>query len=142
MTAMGDNEEFFRACRTGKLETIRKLLDKGIDPDARDDNGLTGLIWAGRKGQIESARLLLERGARIDLGDNRGRTALFHATCFDRQEFVAWIARAGASLNPVDCHGWTPLDFALQEYPDGVAVTLGQLGGVTRYRQGKGSEPA
>jgi ankyrin repeat protein len=91
-------------------------------------------MWAGRKGQVESAKLLLEHGADIDLGDNRGRTALFHATCFNRGEFVAWIASAGANVNPVDCHGWTPLDLAIVEFPEQVAVTLRQLGAMSARR--------
>jgi hypothetical protein len=36
MVAMSDADTFFRACRTGKVEKIRKLLDAGIDPDAID----------------------------------------------------------------------------------------------------------
>ena len=131
---MDDLAKFFRACRTGKTEMIRSLLDKGIDPNARDEDFLTGLIWAGRKGKIETAQVLLERGALIELGDKRDRTPLFHAAVFNRQEFVCYLASLGANVNPVDCHGCTPLDIALMEYPDQMGVTLKQLGGIAKRR--------
>ena len=129
---MGDPEKFFRACRTGNTGVLRTLLERGIDADARDENFLTGMIWAGRKGKIESARILLEHGAAIELGDKRGRTPLFHAATFARCDFVEYLASAGANVNPVDCHGCTPLDLAVMEYPrpGKMVATLQRLGGV------------
>jgi len=129
---MDDSEKFFRACRTGNAGVIRTLLERGIDADARDEDFLTGMIWAGRKGKIESARILLGYGAAIELGDKRGRTALFHAATFSRCDFVEYLASVGANVNPVDCHGCTPLDLAVMEYPrpGKMVPTLLRLGGV------------
>jgi ankyrin repeat protein len=127
--AMDDLAKFFRACRTGNVKVIQQLLDKGLDPNARDEDFLTGLIWAGRKGKLESARVLLERGAELETGDKRCRTSLFHAAVFNRREFVEYLAGIGANVNPVDTHGCTPLDIARIEYPDEMAVTLKALGG-------------
>jgi ankyrin repeat protein len=129
---MNDSQKFFRACRTGNVATIEAMIEKGVDVDALDEDKLSGLIWAGRKGQIESARVLLERGAAIELGDNRGRTALFHAAAFCHCEFVEYLAGVGANVNPIDCHGCTPLDIARLEYPrpGQMVATLERLGGV------------
>ncbi len=136
---MDNYEKFFRACRTGNVTVIRTLLASGIEVDARDENHLTGLIWAGRKGALESARVLLEHGAEIDLGDRRGRTALFHAATFGRCDLVRYLASAGANVNPVDCHGCTPLDLAVMEYPKPGAMLamLKDLGAV----HGKDARP-
>ena len=111
---------------------IQALIAKGVDPNARDEDFLTGLIWAGRKGKIDSAVVLLEHGAEIELGDKRGRTALFHAATFSRSDFVEYLASVGANVNPIDSHGCTPLDIAVMEYPKPgeLVATLEKLGGV------------
>jgi ankyrin repeat protein len=103
---------FFDACSSGRLELIAEVLSAGGPPDVRDENQLTGLIWAARKGQIPVARMLLDHGASIEAADVRGRTALFHAVSYKRYEFVEFLAQAGANLSPVDSHGWSPLDVA------------------------------
>jgi ankyrin repeat protein len=129
---MDNSAKFFRACRTGNTTVIRALLEKGVDVNSRDEDHLTGLIWAGRKGKIESALVLLEHGAEIELGDKRGRTALFHAATFGRCDFVEYLASAGANVNPIDSHGCTPLDIAIMEYPKPgeMVPTLEKLGGI------------
>ena len=131
---MDDLAKFFRACRTGNVDLISDLLGKGIDPNSRDEDYLTGLIWAGRKGKIQSARVLLEHGAELELGDKRCRTPLFHAAVFNRCEFVQFLFSKGANVNPVDTHGCTPLDIALIEFPHEMAVTLKALGGRPKWR--------
>ncbi|MBL8297712.1 MAG: ankyrin repeat domain-containing protein [Rhodanobacteraceae bacterium] len=126
--------KFFRACRTGNIKVIRECLGDGLDPNSRDEDFLTGLIWAGRKGKIESAQVLLEHGAELEAGDKRCRTALFHATVFNHLEFVEYLVARGANVNPVDMHGCTPLDIALIESPTQMAVTLKKLGGYPKWR--------
>ena len=54
---------FFRACRTGELDKVRERLVKGISSETRDQDGLTGLIWASRVGNVKVAELLLQFGA-------------------------------------------------------------------------------
>jgi ankyrin repeat protein len=103
---------FFYACGYGSLAAARFLLDRGIDPAARNEQGETALHWACWSPEPEAIKLLLERGAPVDAKDNR-----FHATPLDmalwtwnnkpeeevRQrpyEAVALLVRAGAKLDP------------------------------------------
>ncbi len=88
------------------------MLQAGVDPESRDSNQLTGLIWAGRKGHIEVASKFLQFGANINGEDIRKRTALSHAVAYKRHEFVLFILEKGAEANLADIHGWTPLDIA------------------------------
>lgn len=88
------------------------MLQAGVDPESRDSNYLTGLVWAGRKGHIEVANEFLRFGANINGEDIRKRTSLSHAVAYKRHEFVLFILEKGAEPNPVDIHGWTPLDIA------------------------------
>lgn len=89
------------------------MLEAGVDPEARDSNQLTGLIWAGRKGRVEVVEELLRKGTRIDGEDIRRRTALSHAVAYQQYCFVEFICKRGANLDPVDIHGCTPLDIAI-----------------------------
>jgi len=111
------------------------MLRLGTDPEARDTYHLTGLIWAGRKGRIEVAEALLSFGANIDAVDLRKRTALSHAVAYKRRPFVKYLIERGAAVNPVDVHGWTPLDIALSDRDEQTAALLRSHGGVS----GKGS---
>ncbi|MCC6151164.1 MAG: ankyrin repeat domain-containing protein [Planctomycetes bacterium] len=134
------SQKFFSACSTGKLEVVKGFLDNGVDPDARDKYGLTGLMWTGRKGHVQVAQLLLSRGAGIELGDANRRTALFHGVTFQRYELVKFLAQQGANVSPVDYHDWTPLDFSRTSGHKKMVALLEALGGLGRYTEGK-SQP-
>jgi ankyrin repeat protein len=101
---------FLYACGYGSIDAARFLLDRGVDPGARDDEGQTALHWAAWSPQIDVTKLLLQRGAPVDAKDQR-----FHATPLDvalwswnnaaeedregYYEAVAALARAGGALD-------------------------------------------
>ncbi len=39
------------AASDGEVETVRSLLEKGVDIDAKDDKGMTALMGAGKWGR-------------------------------------------------------------------------------------------
>ena len=59
------------------LATVRDLLDRGANVNARSDAGATALIWAWSN--VVVARLLIERGADINTRSADGRTPLLAA---------------------------------------------------------------
>jgi hypothetical protein len=130
------NNKFFRACSSGKTDVVAAYVDSGIDPNARDQYQLTGLMWAGRKGRIEVADLLIKRGADIEAGDARGRTALFHAAAYNRCEFVQFLAKLGANVSPIDLDDCTPLDIATGGPDLKMVALLESLGGVRKSTEG------
>ena len=74
---------------------MRRLLDAGVDVNARYGNELTALMWAagysdgaGALDAEEVVTLLLDRGATIDAADDRGRTALMIAAEADHASIV------------------------------------------------------
>jgi hypothetical protein len=123
--------QFIRACSTGKPEVVLELLQGGLSPETRDTYGLTGLIWTARKGRVGVAEVLLASGADLEAKDRTARTALHHAVALRHPEFVEFIAKRGAFLNPVDMHGCTPLDLATMA-GDKMVALLEQLGAERR----------
>ncbi|MEX2172326.1 MAG: ankyrin repeat domain-containing protein [Pirellulales bacterium] len=120
---------FIRACSSGDATMVAQLLREGVAADTRDKYKLTGLIWAGRKGHVEVAKILLLNGSDIEGIDVRGRTSLFHAVTYKRYDFVEYLVSQGGNVNPVDKHGWTPLDIATSNHNVKMARLLEGLGG-------------
>ena len=72
-------ESGFRyACGYGHPEVVRFLLDKGVNPGARDDGDQTGLHWTTYGPHVEIAKMLIAAGAPLD-----ARDTMFHATPLD-----------------------------------------------------------
>ena len=60
-------------------DSVRLLLDRGAEIEARDGAGRTPLCYAVKARTIDTVQLLLEGGAEIEARDNGGRTPLSHA---------------------------------------------------------------
>jgi ankyrin repeat protein len=76
------------AAGSGDLESMRRLLDAGIDPNTASSSGMTPLMDAAMNGRRDAVRLLLERGADPALQDDAGTTALDLARNADAQETI------------------------------------------------------
>ncbi len=84
-----------QAAAKGALETTKKLLELGADPNAPDERGVTPLHLAALKGQIESARILLAGGAKINQKDNLGATPVNYAIAGARTECEKFLREKG-----------------------------------------------
>ena len=56
-----------------EMEVFRLVLDNGADVNARDADGETALLWAGRKGSVEMIRALIAEGADLGARNNAGQ---------------------------------------------------------------------
>jgi len=64
------------AVRQGNEELAQLFLEKGANPNVRDDVGLTALHWAAAEAGEGMVELLLENGADPTVRDGLGETAL------------------------------------------------------------------
>lgn len=105
-------ESLFAACTSGDLDTIRRLLDAGIDPNLCDpDSGSTPLhAAAATRDGLAVVQLLVARGAALDLQDDRGETPLSVAARLQgTHEIVRALLAAGAAPDLPDDDARTPL---------------------------------
>jgi ankyrin repeat protein len=58
--------------------TVKLLLDKGADPNIRNNAGATALMWVGV--DVEKARLLIDKGADVNAKSDDARTPLLVAS--------------------------------------------------------------
>ena len=95
--AAGDiNSALFRAAIDGHAATVKLLLDKGANINARDKHDYTPLIFAASQGHAEVVKILLERGADVTAKNDLGLTALGAAKLFGHTEVAELLTKAGA----------------------------------------------
>jgi hypothetical protein len=98
---------FMYACGYGRIDVVRYLIERGVNPGLHNDVGQTGLHWAAYGPHVEVVKALIEAGAPVNVADAHQRTPLDWAvgacvgaeTAEDRQrgyEMVARLVRAGA----------------------------------------------
>jgi ankyrin repeat protein len=89
------------AAEFGRIEIVRKLIDKSANVNAVDAYGWTALMYATRGGCIEMFGMLIEKGANTDAADNQGFTALMKATTRCNVEMVKILIEKGAEVGSV-----------------------------------------
>jgi ankyrin repeat protein len=81
------------AARNGDIESIKALLDHGVDINLGDGENSTPLVIALMNKEYTAAKYLLDRGADVNLQDNFGRAALFAAIDIRNEDWSAMPRR-------------------------------------------------
>lgn len=118
-------DSFIRATQDGDVNTLRQLIDGGVDVNARDETTRTPLMYAAIKNQKEVVQLLLEKGADVNARNNKGETALTLAAREGHPEIAQALLRKGADINVQDSAGMAPVVYATQfNHPATLKVLL------------------
>lgn len=80
----------------GEVDSVKVLLDKGADVNAKDNDSTTALMDAALGGYIEVVQVLLDAGADTDAKDSDGRTAMMWAKKEGHDEIVELLKQHGA----------------------------------------------
>jgi len=79
------------AATTGDRQTMTMLLERGADPNAKQQMDFTALHGAASHGDIEMAKLLLAHGADPNAKTTDGKNAAEVAEKYGQPEFAGWI---------------------------------------------------
>ena len=69
-------DQFYNAIRGDDLRQIGAMLDHGADVNAKDQRGITPLMYAAAVGSLEAMQRLLDKGADANARNAAGSTAL------------------------------------------------------------------
>ncbi len=102
-------KELIEAAKNGHIDidTIRRLIKDGADPNAKNDHGDTALMLAALYGHTNTVKLLIKKGAKVNAKNNDGDTALM-AGMHDRY-IVNLLIKKGAKVNAKNNGGHTAL---------------------------------
>jgi ankyrin repeat protein len=113
-------QPLFQAIHKADTASVKRLLDHGASPDARDTDGTPALMAAALYGDADAVKLLLDRGANPNVANNAGATPLMWA--IPDLAKVKLLVERGADVNARSANlGRTPLLIAAS-YPGAVGV--------------------
>jgi ankyrin repeat protein len=107
-----DAETFIACVKKGDLLAVRLFLTAGMDPNTKNHEGHTALMWAVDSGRMEVLEMLLEAGARVDERNNRGVTALHWAVSRNNMAMLHRLRERGADVQAADKSGETALSLS------------------------------
>ena len=84
-------EQLFDAARAGDRAAIVRLLDAGIDVNAKARYNATALMFASDKGHVEIVRLLIDRGADVNAEDTFYRFKAIDLALMNNHRAVAQL---------------------------------------------------
>ena len=103
-----------------RWHTVERLVQRGVDVNEQDANGITPLMEASGMNTVDGVHLLLSHGAQPNIQNKVGRTALFYAVVWPPANCVIPDLLAhGANPDLPDRDKVTPLQMAHKIYrPD------------------------
>jgi len=110
------DEELLELAFDGDADEVKKVLEKGADPLAKEGRGHTALSEAAVKGHLETVRVLLDCKAPIGSDPNAqgsdGRSALHKASFQGFVEVMQLLLERGADPRLKDLQSERPFDLA------------------------------
>lgn len=106
----GSFEDFFAFLRNDNASGVSGLLERGFDPNTKDEKGQPGLTIAMQESSLKAARALLARpGTDVNALNTVGESALMMAALKGNIDGATLLLERGAQVNK---SGWTPLHYA------------------------------
>lgn len=100
------------AVRASDARDVEAHLAHGVDPDTRDERGMTPLHQAATYDDVAVAEVLIAAGADLNARDRRGDAPLAWACVFGAAEMVELLLDAGADVRALNDRGGAALNAA------------------------------
>ena len=113
-----------KACRSGNVSTVRLLLERGANVNARDKDYGNALEEASFAGHDEIVQLLLDCGADVNASGTSGRNTLQEACYKGHDSIVKLLLDHGADVNGAGGIYGDALQTALNGGHDHIALML------------------
>ena len=107
-----------------RTDAVKKLLDRGADVNAQDNDGDAPLHGAAQNGNVEILDILLDKGANPNLKNKQGGTPLMWAAVYGHEDAARWLIEHGADPSLKDNDGMTARDWAIRNKREKLVALL------------------
>jgi len=116
------HDRLYSAIRANDLPQIKALLDKGANPNAEAQDGVTTLMVAAEIGSVEAMKMLIDRRAEVNAQNGYGSTALMWSVTDPKK--IRLLLDNGADVNVASRSGRTALIIASFANPSADVVRM------------------
>ncbi|WP_394138951.1 ankyrin repeat domain-containing protein [Cytobacillus oceanisediminis] len=106
---MDMNEPLLQAVERKETETIKRLIEKGVDLNKKDSDGRTATMIATYNNDVETAKVLIKAGADVNNQDNMKNNPFLYAGAEGYVEILKLTIEAGADPAIMNRYGGTAL---------------------------------
>ncbi|UCH62364.1 MAG: ankyrin repeat domain-containing protein [Fidelibacterota bacterium] len=93
---------FVKAAEKGDVHAVKLFLTAGMDPDVKDEEGNTALLYAAMEGDIPIINALLKANANVNEESGWGETALDWAAARDDESMLRTFLENGAATEAIN----------------------------------------
>ncbi|MET3321842.1 UNVERIFIED_ORG: ankyrin repeat protein [Peribacillus simplex] len=103
------NEQLIQAAERKETETIKRLIEEGVDIDTKDSEGRTATMIATYNNDVETTKVLIKAGADVNIQDNMNNNPFLYAGAEGYVEILKLTIEAGADPAMNNRYGGTAL---------------------------------
>ncbi|QUG43105.1 ankyrin repeat domain-containing protein [Psychrobacillus sp. INOP01] len=102
-------ERLFEAVEEKEFDKVKELLDNGVDINAQDPQGRTGIMIATYANDVEMVKLLIDAGADVDIQDDMLNNPFLYAGAEGYMDILKLMISAGADPTITNRYGGVAL---------------------------------
>ena len=102
-------EQLFEAVEGKEFDTVRELLNNGVDINAQDEQGRTAIMIATYANDAEMVKVLIDEGADVDIQDDMLNNPFLYAGAEGYMDVLKLIIAAGADPKITNRYGGVAL---------------------------------
>lgn len=131
----------FMATIENQTSVIKFLLERGANPNPREENGATPLMKSIEFGNFEAVKELVVAGAELDARTDTGDCALLMAVRAGNEKIARFLVEHGADANIAGSNGSTALHIAAGGSMDKLVFFLVENGADVNVKGEGGNTP-
>ena len=134
-----DRTALFYTSQNGHAETVELLLNRGANPNLKDERGVSPLRLAAEYGHLEVVNILLAAGADPNIKTKDYGNLALHAACSNGHiDIISILLEQGDHLNLKNRIGMTPLIMAARHGHDDLVKMLIEQGAIIDIKEKSG----
>jgi uncharacterized protein len=102
-------EQLIQAVKGKEADTVRRLIEKGVNINTKDSEGRTSTMIATYNNDAETAKILIDAGADVNIQDDVENNPFLYAGAQGYVEILKLTIKAGADPSITNRYGGTAL---------------------------------